>query len=352
MSNNPSKGSSLPVLLWILGLILAGCTTPKTVIDPASVDISWPPPPAEKRISFVSEMGVLTEQIDRKGFVQRIFESFRGTDESEISRPYGLTVGDTGAIYIVDNGYQAIHVLDRAQRKYWRFPQKAPQNFENPVNIAIGRNGRVFVSDSGSGVVHIFAEGGKRYLKSLSAPGMERPTGLAINPVTQELLVLDTKKSQLYVFDEVTGSHKKSVGTNRQTGSGEPVFHFPTNIAVTAQGRIYIADSLNFRIQILSPDLKTIGEFGAPGNAPGSFSRPKGVAVDSDGHVYVIDALFDNVQIFDPDGSLLLAFGGPGSEPGKFWLPNAIYIDRQDRIYVSDSFNQRIQIFQYWNKQK
>ena len=55
---------------------------------------------------------------------------------------------------------------------------------------------------------------------------------------------------------------------------------------------------------------KFIRAFGKAGDGPGYFARPKGIAVDSDGHVWVADAVQDRVQVFTPEGNLLIWMGG------------------------------------------
>jgi DNA-binding beta-propeller fold protein YncE len=274
-------------------------------------------------------------------------EAFRGAYSKEIHSPYGLARDERGRLYVVDNVFQAVHVFDTEDNKYYRFPERIPDRFEHPIGVVLGTAGRIYISDSIAGRVHIFIDGGKTYTGSIGEGLLQRPTGMSVNHRTGELLVLDTTASRLLVFDENDLQYKRTVGDPQIEAENSPIFHYPTNISVSREGRVYVSDSLNFRIQVLSSDLGVISIFGAPGDAPGNFSRPKGIATDSDGHVYVIDALFDNVQVFDDQGNLLLAFGGPGNAPGKFWLPNAIFIDPEDRIYVSDTYNKRVQVFQY-----
>lgn len=330
-------------------MLFGGCATaPSTQVLDTSA-LVWPAPPQAARIAYLHEIRSPSDLNIGKGFFTRIAEAIKGSEPREISQPYGMVSSGSGKLYIVDNAYQAIHVLDTRKGNYARFPERPPDDFKNPVNLALGSGNRIFVSDSVSGLVHVFDNQKFAHLGSFGQELLVRPTGLAVNPVTDELLVVDTKRSQIAVFDEPTLQFKRFVGGEPKSDGGEAEisFHYPTNIAVGADGRVLISDSLNFRVQVLDSTLHNSTEFGAPGNEPGYFSRPKGLAVDSDGHVYVIDAIFDNVQIFSPDGELLLAFGGPGNTPGKFWLPNAIFIDSNDQIYVSDSFNQRIQVFQY-----
>ncbi len=327
--------------------MLAGCAQQSQFVMPPASDLFWPSPPEVARIQYLYQFSDPADLNIRPGWLRRLVGAFRGAQEKSIGNSYGLTVDAEGRLYLVDNYYQAVHVFDAQNGQYHRFPERPADDFVNPVGVALGNGGRIFVSDSVAGRVHVFAEQGRQYLGSLGEGQLRRPTGLAVNDQLGELLVLDTVASHLLVYDVDTLMLKRVVGRPNEPPGAEQLFHAPTNIALAADGRAYVSDSLNFRIQILNAELEAVGNFGYAGNGPGSFSRPKGLAIDSDGHVYVIDALFDNVQIFDPQGNLLLAFGGPGNVPGKFWLPNAIHIDSQDRIYVSDSYNKRVQVFQY-----
>ncbi len=333
-------------------LILAACAQQGPITETPAVDLVWPAPPATPRIRFLYTLSQPGDVDINPGFFRRMAEVFRGSGPNDIRNPYGLALDAEGRMFIVDNHYQAIHVYDPTKNKYFRFPKRSVDDFRNPVGIALGSGGNIFVSDSVAGRVHVFADLGREYAGSIGSGQLQRPTGVAVNHVTGELLVVDTLASQLMVYDEGSLRFKRAVGENNGTADGAPTFHYPTHITVAGDGQVYVTDSLNFRIQVLDPKLKPIGSFGISGDAPGNFSRPKGVATDSDGHVYVIDALFDNVQIFDDEGDLLLAFGGPGNAPGKFWLPNAIFIDPADRIYVSDAYNKRVQVFQYLRQEE
>jgi len=335
-------------LCGIAGLfLLSACAQQAATIEAPATDLFWPAAPETPRIRYLYALSQPEDIQIRAGLFRRMAEAFRGSGEKNIHSPYGLARDGQGRLYVVDNFYQAVHVFDPENNKYFRFPKQGLEGFANPVDIALGVNGRIYVSDSVAGRVHVFSDQGSKYSGSIGAGYLQRPTGLAVSHRTGELLVLDTLASQLLVFDEGDLSFKRAVGAPNGESGTAAMFHYPTNVTVARDGRIYVTDSLNFRIQVLNSDLDLIGDFGAAGDAPGNFSRPKGIATDSDGHVYVIDALFDNVQIFDDQGGLLLAFGGPGSMPGQFWLPNAILIDPDDRIYVSDSYNKRVQVFQY-----
>ena len=165
-------------------------------------------------------------------------QAFRGAGQTNIQKPYGLTQDELGRLYVVDNHYQAVHVYDPEKNKYFRFPEKGRDDFKNPVGIVLGTGGRIFISDSVTGRVHVFSDLGDTYVGSIGAGQLQRPTGLAINHKTRELLVLDTLASQLMVYDERDLRFKRSVGGSDETDSGAPMFHYPTAITVADDGQV------------------------------------------------------------------------------------------------------------------
>lgn len=321
-----------------------GCAKAPVVATEAVAELVWPKPPETPRIRFLH---AITEPRDidiKPGLLKKISRLIKGGVQTRITQPYGIKKDPQGRLYVVDTFSKTVHVFDRNNATYYRFPKKRIEDFLSPIDIAVGRQGQVYVSDSEAGGIHVFAGHGKRYLKIVGKAELKRPTGLALNEKTQELLVVDTLASRVVAYDQEDMKVKRMVGRDTHEKDG---FHYPTHITVSKSGLVYVTDALNFRVQVLSPRLEFLKAFGKPGDSPGHFARPKGIATDSEGHIYVVDALFDNVQIFDRDGGLLLAFGSPGHDRGEFWLPSAIFIDGRDRIYISDSYNQRVQVFQY-----
>jgi len=113
------------------------------------------------------------------------------------------------------------------------------------------------------------------------------------------------------------------------------------------QGKLYVGDSLNARIQIFDDTGEFLQTLGQRGLYVGNLSRPKGVALDSDGNIYVSESYYDHVVIYNPDGNLLMSLGGTGFGAGQFSQPTGLWVDSNDRIFVSDMLNRRISVFQY-----
>lgn len=141
-----------------------------------------------------------------------------------------------------------------------------------------------------------------------------------------------------------------------QEGSAEGQLNHPRGLAIGADGTLYVADSLNHRIQAFDADgnylfgwgTYEVGEYGTA--TGGNFNQPWGVAVGPDGNVYVADTWNHRVQVFTPDGQFLRAWGQLGQldaarDPDDFWGPRAIAVDKEGLVYVADTGNKRIRVY-------
>ena len=83
-------------------------------------------------------------------------------------------------------------------------------------------------------------------------------------------------------------------------------FNRPTNLAVGPKGDLYVSDGYgNCRVHQFSPTGTLKRSWGVPGQGPGQFLLPHGLAVAADGRVFVCDRENDRIQIFSPDGEYL-----------------------------------------------
>ncbi len=335
----------ITVILFLLGFVFTTFSCFKHVVEGRKPlpDIIWPKPPEVTRILFVNSISKPEDLRITKSVIKRFFRFLSGYTDMPMVSPYGVETDSEGRLYVVDTFLREVFVYDLKGNKFHTFPKKGT-SFKSPIDIAIDKKGNVFITDSQEGVVKVFKDYGKKYVREIGKNILNRPTGIAVNEETRELLIVDTVSSEIIRYDLNSYKFKGTIG---REGSNTGMFHYPTNIFVSRDGHIFVSDSLNFRVQIFTPDGNILNTFGELGNSPGYFARPKGIAVDSDGNIYVVDALFDNVQIFNKEGELLMDFGKPGHGYGEFWLPSGIHIDSNDRIYVSDSYNKRVQVFQY-----
>jgi DNA-binding beta-propeller fold protein YncE len=322
---------------------LAACATTE---KPKAIEMFWPDPPDKPRIKYERSL----QGKDELGGPS-VLEVMVGKDASPgLHQPMGIAVSDDGQrIYVVDFAWNAVFVFDLYSKTLRFIGNDERFGLSRPIGIALDEQENVYVTDTGSLSVKVYDRSGK-FLRSIGKNRLVRATGLAVDKKRRRLYVVDTgqndeKAHQVKVFD-LEGNLLSEIG-HRGDGDGE--FNFPTFAAVDSQGRLYVADTANFRVQIFGPDGKFIRKFGRAGNTVGEFGRPKAVALDSFGNVYVLDSHYSNVQIFNQQGEVLLTFGGTGLYPGLLLNPTAIAIDKQNQIYVSNYLGQRVDIYRLIN---
>jgi DNA-binding beta-propeller fold protein YncE len=267
-----------------------------------------------------------------------------GQHPETLLRPSGIAVGQDRFLYITDQERQAVMILDMTSAQHTLIERAGQTYFVSPVGVAVCGD-TLAVSDSALNVIFILSLEGK-LLKTLENPdGFRRVSGLAYSPRDKLLYAVDTLANEVCAFHMPEGKLVRRFGS----GGTEPgQFNFPTHVFIDASGRIFVSDSLNFRVQVFDPAGNYLFHFGRLGDASGHMAVPKGLGVDSFGHIYVVDSYFSALQIFDQRGRFLLVIGGePGDGAGAFRTPGGMAVDSKNRIYVCDSYNNRIQIFQY-----
>ena len=125
-----------------------------------------------------------------------------------------------------------------------------------------------------------------------------------------------------------------TLGKTGVSGVGPDVFNKPSDILVALNGDIFVADGHdaggNNRIVKFSADGTYLGEWGTTGNGDGQFRDPHALAMDSQGRLFVADRTNRRIQIFDQGGKHLDTWT-------QFSGPSGLYIDKNDIIYSADS---------------
>lgn len=328
---------SVAILLFLL-VVVSGCAAKENPLE-LEERLVWPPPPLEEKIEWVAEYKIIGGQHQDGGLWQSVKNFIFGTQQTAMTRPYGICTDGKTKLFIADTGAAVIHVYDMETLEY----QVIKGTRQNPVVSPIGvtyLSGAIYFTDSVQAKIFKYDLNTKK-LSLWAYVGLERPTGIAVSREGGYFFVVDTLAQQVVSYDR-HGAELLRFGA-RGTGAGQ--FNFPTDIAIGPEEQIYITDSLNARVQVFSQNGRYLSSFGQAGDTPGSFSKPKGIGVDLKGHIFICDALFDAVQIFDPDGQLLLTFGDNGTGRGQFWMPSGLYVDTKGNVFVADTYNRRIQQF-------
>ena len=122
-------------------------------------------------------------------------------------------------------------------------------------------------------------------------------------------------------------------------GDDESHFNGPSGVVVSPEGDIWVSDGHrggNNRIVKFSGDGTFLfaigGGVGSESKEAARFSDPHDIKMDSQGRVYVADRGNSRIQVFDSDGNLLYIW----THYGK---PSGLFIDRDDILYAGDGLS-------------
>jgi DNA-binding beta-propeller fold protein YncE len=207
--------------------------------------------------------------------------------------------------------------------------------------VAVDSRDRVFLFTRSDSEVLIYNRDGtfqKAWGKGLFTP---RSHGITIGPDDSVYCVDDADQTVRKFSPD--GELLLTIGTSGQASDtgydgasldsithGGPPFNRPTNLAVAPSGDLYISDGYgNARVHRFAPDGRLIQSWGEPGSGPGQFRLSHGIGVAADGRVFVCDRHNDRLQIFTPEGEYLDEWTG-------FALPTHVVFDRNGLVYVSE----------------
>jgi len=122
-------------------------------------------------------------------------------------------------------------------------------------------------------------------------------------------------------------------------GATEPAYFYqPNAVLVAPNGTIFVAEGHGAGDDHLfkfSKDGKLIKMWGKKGTGPNEYDQPHALAMDSQGRLFVGDRNNNRIQILDQDGKYL-------TEWSQFSRPSGIFIDAHDTIYVGDSESESV----------
>jgi len=329
------------------------------VIDKSKV--VWPQPPNIARVRYLDYFAgeklpdfSAQQAKPKSSWMDRLAGTTQGRGNDPFKNhfffgePHGLAVDSKGRLYVADGKVGAVFIIDPETKDTEMIKNGKDAGFALINGLTIDDSDRLFVSDAQAHRILVFDKNHKG--EAAITQGLVTPGGMAIDNENRFLYVADIGLDQVLVFDADNLTPLRAIGTpntqHRSNALGD--FSKPTDVAVDQDGNVYVADMLNYRIEVFDADGKFIRAFGKHGDGPGYFAMPKGVAVDCDGHIWVTDTMQNRVHLFTQEGDLLMYMGNKqGALPGTFSGLQYILIDKLNRVFTSEVYPGRVQMFRY-----
>lgn len=209
--------------------------------------------------------------------------------------------------------------------------------FIEAVGVAINSRDEVFVFARAAIPVLAFDREGQ-YLRGWGEGVFVRPHGIWIGP-NDDLYLTDDKGHSVRQFSpdgeliraigpEGVASESHVNGMDYRTiRPGAGPFNMPTNLVTGPQGDLFITDGYgNARVHRFTAAGELVSSWGEPGDSPGQFNVPHGIAVDADGRLYVCDRENSRIQLFSPAGEQLAIWNDVARPCQAFVAGDLVYV--------------------------
>ena len=262
-------------------------------------------------------------------------------------------------------------------------PQLLRGFFNTPMGVATDRHGQIVVADTFNHRVQVLGPDGTHRLTigglgsrgipdgevpllpglpgdvvdaatGTAQPRLFYPIGVALDDAGK-IVVADYWNHRVVVYRAdgtlfaVMGDYAMIAGDSMTEALGG--FAYPFRVALRGgtrlgdpmdtNGRLYVLDQGNHRVQVFNAMLMPLGAFGGGnGDEAGRFYYPNDLTYDERRHqLLVTDGNNNRVQVFSADGTFQFEFG-----PGELETPLATAIDTQGRIHIVDKLD-RVRVF-------
>ena len=277
------------------------------------------------------------------------------------------------ALALDNNGNLIIFAINGIRRvdKTTRNISTLATGFGAQYGIAVEADGHILIAgdSSYSGVVRVtpgtgesvrVAGGGGYVGDGLTAEAavLRAPSGLAIDK-SGNVFICDTADLLVRKVDAATRVISTYAGNHFYYENDEPdnkpatqVAMFPVDLAVDANGDLFIADAGNGRVKKVDAKTQILTYYA--GGRGTDIKQPAGIAFDSANNLYICDREANRVWKVAAQTKAITVFAGNGNEDyagdggpataAALHSPTSIAFDRTGTAWIVDNFNAKIRL--------
>ena len=257
-----------------------------------------------------------------------------------------MTAGEASGVALNSKGH--IFLFQRVKPMLSEYDERgtylrniAEGLFTHPHGLRIDKDDNLWTTDDGSHLVLKLSPSG-RVLLVLGRKDVGAESDWLFNQPTD---VAFGKNGEVYVSDGYGNSRVVKFGRQGnflkawgKFGAAPGEFNLPHSIAVDGEGKVYVGDRENKRIQVFDAEGSFLREWTGIG-------YPYGLFITPDQHVWMIDGGYDRILELDANGKILGALGEPGRAPGQFAWGHFLAVGQDGKIFAADVLNWRFQVF-------
>ncbi len=278
----------------------------------------------------------------------------------------------------------------------------AEASFRHPGSVLALEDGSLLVADTGNHRIRLIRHGDVSVYAGVEVSVLFDDAGLpsgALRDGTSDLSFFSSPaglaadaSGNVYVADKGNHAIRKIAADGTVTtiagngvlghkdGAGkDAAFDSPSDVAVAADGTVYVADTLNHAIRKIDAagNVTTLnklsqraveayegvvegaGDFKDGAIAEALFNEPSGLALDAEGNLYVSDTGNQRIRYIDFDAGTVTTVAGGGTyksnalyvegfyvdgaaADARFYSPKGLAIDAEGGVYIADSLNHSV----------
>jgi trimeric autotransporter adhesin len=253
-----------------------------------------------------------------------------------------------------------------------------------PARVAVDASGNIYIADTANhcirmvtkstGIISTVAGTGSYGYSGdgglATSARLYKTVGIALD-ASGNIYIGDLVNHRIRMVTKSTGIISTVAGTRRYGSSGDgglatsAELYFPEGVAIDASGNIYIADSENHRVRMVTKSTGIIStvagtvRYGSSGDGGLATSAvlifPQDVTIDASGNIYIADSVSDRIRMVTKSTGIISTVAGTGSygDRGDGGLatsallndPSGVAVDASGNIYIADTYNHRIRMF-------